>query len=523
VQTARKLTLILAALVAACGPKQTGPTIQPDTPQPPPGQQAAQDQPFEYAAEAVSALYFQPEALSTPSMEFKVSGGRKIADQRKRYKKAKGEERTVEGDALAVLLWQTGKDADRKEAQAVYRELVTGGAASEGVLQRSAFVEALRGEEAEAAKRWDELVTRFATSASAPVYRAYKAYHQLRAGDNAGAAATMTDVSKGDADPAEVAYVAGWIAFRKGDQKAAWQSVVRAAKKWTEAGGLAALRRDVMLFASRGDADPDVAVNLLGDLAKKDGADHPVLVVALADAYKLAGRYDRRAETYDILAKSASPAALATIRYHQADVEYRMNRPDKAADRALAAWDAASKAKDLDAPTREALAKFVYTLGAVDHATYAQCGYDADYGDAGKKLYAAYVTIPDRPDTAEAKTRASDLDATIANTEVQKNGLHDQNIMRTRVLAHLEEIASCYERTLQGSPQLAGAVKVTIDVVESGEVTAVATDPAGGADGLGAVAACLSERIKGWTFPSRTRPGLTRMILPLDFARAAEK
>jgi len=48
-------------------------------------------------------------------------------------------------------------------------------------------------------------------------------------------------------------------------------------------------------------------------------------------------------------------------------------------------------------------------------------------------------------------------------------------------------------------------------------VSAVASDPADGKQGLAAVGGCLSASIKRWTFPARTVPGLTRLLYPANF------
>src|SRR5262249_7588754 len=151
---------------------------------------------------------------------------------------------------------------------------------------------------------------------------------------------------------------------------------------------------------------------------------------------------------------------------------------------------AASESKDIKPDDREAFAKYVLTLARAVYSIYGYT-YDARYGDAAKKLFDAYLAIPDRPDQADAKKMLDDLVARQGNAEVQKSGLHETQVMRQRLLSRLDEVSACYEAVLQRSPGLAGNVKVLIDVSDKGLVTAVTPDPAPGNEGLGAVSTCF--------------------------------
>jgi hypothetical protein len=525
------LTISLAAL-AACGGKQpTGETTPPPTDTPPADVPQVQDQVFELPQFSITATVFQPEALSAPSMDFSIGGKRTIADQRKRYAKAKGDDKFVEGDALAIMLWQgpvIEQDKNRAEARELYKTLIAGGKAPEGTLIRAASVELLSNNEAGAATIYDEIVTRFATSSTAAINRAMKAYFQLRKGDDAGAAATIAAArpTRGDAanEPAEVSYVAAWLAFRKGDAPTAWKLIQSAVERWTTT-GLPQLRRDVMIFASRANAPAGDAVGLLAAASKRDNPELTPLIVTLADAYRFAGRFDRRLEVYQSLAPKAAPAALAEIRFQESDAEYRLNHPDRAADRALEAWDAAASSKDLKDDVREALAKHLFNLASVDHVTFASGGLDRRYADAAKRLYAAYLEItPPRADAADAQSRSAMLDNAMAeDPNKSAGGVYNQDAIQRRVVARLEEVTACYEQVLQGSPQLTGTIKVNLDVAK-GEVDSVTPDPAPGTDGLGAVSRCLVDRLDPWTFPSRHRDGRTVVVLSFSFApKAATK
>lgn len=512
-----RTSLLVSALVAAScgGGSRPAPTLTPETPVDP-ASAGAQDQVFEYAAFSVKGNVYLPGALGTPSMEFSIAVKRKTADQRKRYQKAKGADRFLEGHILAIMLWGEGKDASRAEARTVYKELVKDPAAPEEIIATHASVEQLLGDEAAAAAAYDLLVTRFATSAQAPVYRAHKAYYQLRGGDDNAAIATMAEVKPDAGGAAPVAYVAAWIHFRRGELDKAWSWMAAAAGTWT-APGLAELRRDVMLFGARGGAAPDEVVKLLEKLAKLDGARIAELTRVLADHYRNAGRWAERDATLAKLAEGAPPADRAELLYFQSDARYRLNDVDGTVDRALAAWGEAAAAKDIKPDVREALAAYLKNLGTVAHKIYVT-SFDERWLGAARKLYQAYVAIPDRPDADEYRKRLGDLDEIAGNAEAKANGLHDQEIMKVRIIARLDDAVACYERVLQRAPTLAGTVKVLIDVSPDGKVGSVSPDPAPGDEGLGAVSRCLAERVPTWSFPSRVKPGLTRLVAPISFA-----
>ena len=67
------------------------------------------------------------------------------------------------------------------------------------------------------------------------------------------------------------------------------------------------------------------------------------------------------------------------------------------------------------------------------------------------------------------------------------------------------------------TPGPAGWVIVSLEVVESGRVIGGATMPAGGQEGLAALADCLLAHARQWRFPERTVPGSTILRVPYQF------
>jgi hypothetical protein len=69
--------------------------------------------------------------------------------------------------------------------------------------------------------------------------------------------------------------------------------------------------------------------------------------------------------------------------------------------------------------------------------------------------------------------------------------------------------------------ELGGEVVVSLEIDDGGQVLGGATTPAGGEEGLAAVADCLLSRARTWEFPSRSLPGHTVLVVPYQFGRSA--
>jgi hypothetical protein len=89
--------------------------------------------------------------------------------------------------------------------------------------------------------------------------------------------------------------------------------------------------------------------------------------------------------------------------------------------------------------------------------------------------------------------------------------LHSAESLRLAILARRSELRACGEET---QSELAGQVLLSLEIDESGQVLGGATTPAGGEEGLAAVADCMLALARSWRFPSRSRPGRTILRVP---------
>jgi hypothetical protein len=515
--------LLAAALLVGCGGSQVveeKPIVRDPATQAPTDPDAERDQALQFSEPLkLTGVVFHPEALSEQQPTWKIDARRTVADQRKRLEKAKGPARDAEADTLAGVLWMgEGKEAtkeQRTEARAILRELYKDhGKLTEAQLVKLAQVEASLGDDAAATTAYEELGTRFEKSPGASRYKAMRAFYQLRAGERGKAEEILAGAGEGP----EAGYLRAWLAFQGGDAAAAYKLAVAAEAKWPGQLGLAFLRRDLILFGGRAAIDPDQVVPVLKASAKKDGANADALVAALIQSYNFGGHYALAQKLLTQYLEGAPPEVAAQVRNTQSDLAYKLGQPDVATEHALAAWELAQKADKLEAPAKEALLVRLYGLGAVYHRIYGTA-FDRRYGDAAQKLYAAFLAAPSAPKDKleDAKLRQESLEQLLAKPQ-PKTGEHDKDEVGRFFLAHAQELVACYEQGLQGAPDLSGTVKLTLTVVETGQVKSVTTEPPAGGTGLGAVSGCVAERVKAWSFFTRSRPGTTVIVFPMAFA-----
>jgi hypothetical protein len=535
----------MLSLAGACGGSQqgTGGTT-PDTPDAPAVQ--ALDIAHELAEETLEGLRFTPEALERPGMpsvEQKrmptlAAQKKKVAGQKKKDHDSVhvlvtllwAEADSHDQAAAAALAKQDQATADaelaaatalRDEARGLLRELhgAAAGSATEITTYRLAIAEITQGDEAAATTALQDLTSRFAQSANAVEHATWLAYLHLRVDRTADAAALVEGWdATAEATTASAAYVVAWVKFRQRDTAAAQAAIAAAAKKWRGGVGRPALERDTMLILARTGATAEQADAVLGvgGLSAQSAHKRATLLFTLArEGYLYAGHYDLAAATLDLMIGTAVPSDVVTFRFMQSDFEYRQHRPLVAAQRAAEAWGALGKCDQCPAQIRDLVAQRIADLAVRFHTIYVS-SLDESFGRAAKVLYDLYGSIPDRADTEEMRGHQSSLNDAMTSADPQ-NGKHDKSSMSGVLLARREALSACYEAVLATETTLAGSLKLTVEVNPTGQVVAVASEPAAGATGMAAVADCAAARIKAFTFPARTVPGRTVLVYPVVF------
>jgi hypothetical protein len=153
------------------------------------------------------------------------------------------------------------------------------------------------------------------------------------------------------------------------------------------------------------------------------------------------------------------------------------------------------------------------------HTIYATT-LDDKYFEPAMRLYEFYLQDQARPNHGKVTTYVSQLNETKQNAQPNA-GKHTKEMMGTAIDFRKQAFVRCYETVLQANPKLSGSVTITIEIDHTGKVAGAQTDPAGGKDGLAAVASCLDEEVRTWTFPGRSMQGKTVVVVPLGFSPKA--
>ena len=88
----------------------------------------------------------------------------------------------------------------------------------------------------------------------------------------------------------------------------------------------------------------------------------------------------------------------------------------------------------------------------------------------------------------------------------------DASVYRRTVRAHLPQLRQCYMAEAQRDPTLAGDVLLQFVVVDDGTISHAAA--AGVSE---AVATCVADAARQWTFPALPGSGATVINYPLTF------
>jgi tetratricopeptide (TPR) repeat protein len=521
-----------AAALAGCG-GASGKATEPEAPPAP----TTEDQSFQAEkATVLEGTQWSPDALTRPSLLFSENKKKITLDkQRAVFKKAKPAQKEAEAQLLATLLFQAIKGEKEQariaalveEARVAFRE--ARGAAGDQVqlptLRNLAALELGAGDVAAAGQIFAEALAKFPTSEHAPTLKTWLALTQLRQNQNAEALATLQGLAPAPATP-ELSYVIAWAKWRTGDNAGAVEAISAASRGWKSSSRLV-IDRDSWIFLARGGAPAETAVTVVAESNGNNRDATYVSLFKLHSAFVAAGRF---ADAVIVLERAAARVGekipvqdLAKFYIQQADYTLRAGiAPDQVVafqEKALATYatcaDKCTKEEHEEgAVTTRNLATFFDTI-------YRTARDDRFYEPAAK-LYAAYAAIPGRADVAEVKRFADEMKSAKMAPE-QPPGKHDPGFMLTLVDLHSLEVLACYEQVLVTEPTVAGELAMTVEIAETGVVKGVAVEPAAGAAGLAKVATCASEKAKAWGFPSRTKPGTTRVAVKYQLAPQAPK
>lgn len=523
------MSLWLTAGLVACGPKAaTEGTVPKDGD---PKVVDGQDQDLAYDAIDLPGTYFVPDGLDRPGMLL-VRPTKKLTldKQRAAFKKAKPENKVGEAEILASMLYETAqKQTDGKAELAIIEEARKILADTRAALPDKLDVILLHnlaclsfdvGDLAGAADALDAAIKLAPDDAGAGERRAYLTYYLLRANKNAEALAVIGGVTPSK-DAPEQAYALAWAKWRAGDLLAARAALDASTAGWRSKAYVQSLKRDVLIFAARTGATVDEAQAMATAYAGHvKGAPHLQglpnatfeTLAFMEQAYKFAGRFTEASALIDRMFQIKEPekSQAVKLRLEQADAakkvgdaEGTVNRVKQALD-GLAACGAACGDKD----TEEA-AKLVFGLARFANYLYTTSQDERWYTAAGA-LYASYLGIPGIADAATVKPEADALEQNHKNA-AKNAGKHDKDAIRFVLDPYAVQVLACYDRVLQTAPTLAGTLTVKLEVSVAGEVTGATAEPAPGEQGVAAVAGCAVEQARGWVFPARTRPGITRI------------
>lgn len=513
----------LAASIASCGGSSTtGPTTP--TPRATP---ATEDLQIEMGTAKLEGTVFVPEGLPAPAMLVVRPSKRTTLDkQRAAWKKIAADARApltkkaTEAQILATLLFERigalAPDAPMRatllaEARAALTTILDAakGQADRTTLEMAAALAIGAGDPAAATPYLEELIARFADSDADAMARSQLAFAHLVAGRDQEAAAVLAGREPG-AGP-ELAYVIAWVRFRAGDGPGAAAAIALAAAGWKDPTTQPALVRDYLVMTSRGGVEPGPAADGIGPLIAESARAR--VLIDLARAYDLAGHDAEADATIELaIARAAgalSPADVVAVRRLQAEFTRRAGKVDQLGDRwgrVKAALDACT---DCPAEVRAAVAGELAQRAYESHTIYVTSG-DTRRRAAAVELYRVHASFGAVPDAVAVAAHARELDT----AHVPEDGSQYHEAIRVPVVARFQEVLACYEGRLQGERTLGGPLTVRLEVDQQGAVTGVATEPARGQAGMAAVAACVEDRARAWTLPTRPRPGVARITLP---------
>jgi hypothetical protein len=137
--------------------------------------------------------------------------------------------------------------------------------------------------------------------------------------------------------------------------------------------------------------------------------------------------------------------------------------------------------------------------------------------DAGGGRPSAPVVLAPPPARAAAAPPDALGGLGAAGAAVGPPAERERSAIQRVVRAHASEARSCYERELAANPACAGTVLVRFTIGPAGSVTEASAEA--GPEACPALATCLAQRVRGWTFPA-PESGSARVSYPFSFAPA---
>ncbi|MEM9490014.1 MAG: AgmX/PglI C-terminal domain-containing protein [Myxococcota bacterium] len=512
-------------MTAACPPPQAGPENPQNAEANKPAAPAIQDAAFDLDEVKLTGVRFVPEGFGLPRMVRVVPKKPVTLDkQRKAFASAKPERKALEVKLLTTALWDAAKAAGddeaaakalREEAQKALIEVrdTLGEKADAIVLQQLLIASMWVGDDATAMAAGGDLLTRFPTTNSAKALHSWVVFLNLRNWQTAEAAKLIEGWTLDSPDINYLrAYVMAWVAFRMRDYDNARAAVIWAAKNWKSAATRPAIERDLVLMLSRSGTPVDDAAGHFAEMSQGNLELQYMWLYKLYEGFELAGYRDLAAEALrkglSVLGEKVPPEQRVSILQRQSTNYLYANKPENAATTGIEAQKALLACSDKCTAMAEPIAEHLRKLASFFHTTYSVTQDNAYYGPA-KQLYEYYVSLG-RADGETIRGYLSRLEETKERAQANASK-HDANTMDLVTGFRNQSIKACYEAVLQSETELKGSVKLTVDVSDAGSVSGAATEPAAGAEGMAAVAGCMQERAKMWSFPGRTVKGTTKV------------
>ncbi len=484
------------------------------------------DTAFEVQPQEIKGTLWEPEALGAPGMPL-VDLKRKttLDKQRAAFEKAKDPVlKQAHAAVLATMLYVKAKDVkgDEKtklytDARQVLRDVAaaTADKVDELTLRLLGSYELLLEDYPAAEKAWGTLVAKAPKDKDVLTNKAWWAYSLLKQYKNADALAAVGEGTVSEKQY-ELAYVIAWSKWRNGDKKGAWDALLVAAKGWGTNPGRDKVDNDIQLLAGRNELALEATVEALTPIYGKSAEQQYSLLSKLGlQGYLLGGRWADGVTALDkAMAAVGSKVPVndrPAIRYTQADYTVRLDNPVAAAKYAKEAIEAlpacGTKCSDKD---KSNLVQYVYLMGRLFHVVYANT-HDDRYYQPAHDLYE--LSVGKLLDDAQRKEAQKEQDTLEKTFKAMKAGVgkHEKGSIGALLARRNLEVQACYEHALGGSPKLSGTLVVNLESDQSGEIKGVATEPAGGMQGMAAVASCVNERAKQWKLPSRAQIGSTRV------------